>query len=393
MKIRVSHRAAEVCLVLVSLTVGLVLVEALLQGRNAWARRQVVARISAGPPLHLLLDDPMVYGLNPEHPEISSQGLRNPEVVTPKPSGLWRILILGDSVTFGTDVRREEAYPAQLERVLNDQLDRPVEVINAGVSGYTPFNQLQYYRTRGRALQADVVVVGFCMNDVANPRLHWDYTNATLGDIPQAAIPNADYDRDILRARDSLINRSQLLTALKRRVVRLFAENSAADAGLPTFITGEDARLTIQVLLDQESPEWRWLTGMYDELHEAVVADGAQLVLVIFPLEYQLASDYPYLPQENLVTYCQSRSIAALDVLPDFRRHAAEGLFLQDALDVRDAWHLSVRGHRLTAELLAHELLARKRNGVALGESPPNGTTRSGDGQSIAPVPSWSGSH
>jgi hypothetical protein len=42
---------------------------------------------------------------------------------------------------------------------------------------------------------------------------------------------------------------------------------------------------------------------MYDQLHDAVVADGAELVIVIFPLSYQLDPGYPHLPQTKLAAY------------------------------------------------------------------------------------------
>ena len=51
--------------------------------------------------LHIPTEKAYLYGLNPEHPLISSQGLRNRLVELPKPEGRFRILVLGDSVTFG----------------------------------------------------------------------------------------------------------------------------------------------------------------------------------------------------------------------------------------------------------------------------------------------------
>src|SRR5687767_15327143 len=82
-------------------------------------------------PLHLVSDSPVLYGLNPEHPDISSQGLRDDEVVIPKPAGVRRILVLGDSVAYGSSVPRQDTFANRLERISPRQLG-PVEVINAG---------------------------------------------------------------------------------------------------------------------------------------------------------------------------------------------------------------------------------------------------------------------
>ena len=51
-------------------------------------------------PLHVVNDTPVLYGLNPGHPDINSQGLRDDEVAIPKPEGVGRILVLGDSVAY-----------------------------------------------------------------------------------------------------------------------------------------------------------------------------------------------------------------------------------------------------------------------------------------------------
>jgi hypothetical protein len=368
-----TRRVGELCLVLLSLGCGLVILEIALSARQALARRQDVARKQErnGTPLHVLLDSPELYGLNPQHPDVGAQGLRNDTVQVPKPDGLWRLLILGDSVTFGTGVDRQQAYPARLQEALEPRVQRPVEVINAGVPGYTPFNQLQYYRSTGRKLEADMVVVGFCMNDIANPRLHWDYTGSFLPDVPSDAIPNIEYDRRLAARRDSLWTRSALASALRRRAQRWFGADDPV--AVPTFITGEDASLSITVLVDEASAEWRWLTSMYDQLHREVVADGAQLVIVIFPLEYQLDPDYPFLPQRNLARYCDSRSIPCLDVLPAFRQQTRGSCFLQKSDSMRDVWHLSARGHDLTATLLADLLTGNASMPPAVALDPSSG--------------------
>jgi len=61
----------------------------------------------------------------------NSLGLRGKEITLEKPSGYKRILVLGDSFTFGLYVSDEETYPAVLEKLLTGQ-GHKVEVINAG---------------------------------------------------------------------------------------------------------------------------------------------------------------------------------------------------------------------------------------------------------------------
>ena len=47
-----------------------------------------------------------------------------------------RIVVLGDSITAGLGLPRDESYPSLLQKKLNEE-GYPYEVVNAGVSGDT----------------------------------------------------------------------------------------------------------------------------------------------------------------------------------------------------------------------------------------------------------------
>src|SRR5262249_53236366 len=126
--------------------------------------------------------------------EISAQGLRDRVFAIPKPDGVYRVLVLGDSVAFGVNVPVSAAFPKVLERRLAGRTPR-VEVLNAGVLGYTAYNEVEYYRARGRAFPPDLVLVAVCMNDVVDPELHWSGTPREMPNVPAEAIPNPAYHR------------------------------------------------------------------------------------------------------------------------------------------------------------------------------------------------------
>jgi len=56
------------------------------------------------------------------------------QALEPQTSKLKTVLFIGDSLTEGYGVRREEAYPILVEQILNRKTPR-VRVINAGISG------------------------------------------------------------------------------------------------------------------------------------------------------------------------------------------------------------------------------------------------------------------
>jgi hypothetical protein len=62
-------------------------------------------------------------------------GIRNQHPAE-RPAGIYRILALGDSVTFGFGVDRSQSFPAVLEKLLNGGGAAQYQVIDAGVPGF-----------------------------------------------------------------------------------------------------------------------------------------------------------------------------------------------------------------------------------------------------------------
>jgi hypothetical protein len=99
--------------------------------------------------------------------KFNSLGLKEDEFKTKKNKGAFRILVLGDSFTVGTNLKREHGYPKVLETILNNGSEKRIEVINAGVDGWNPFQYAQYYKYYGRKIEHDMVILGFFVgNDV-----------------------------------------------------------------------------------------------------------------------------------------------------------------------------------------------------------------------------------
>lgn len=91
----------------------------------------------------------------------NSQGLRmDHDIAFPKLR--QRILVLGDSVTFGPFVDYVHTYVGQLNRMYPDQ-----EYINAGVSGYTITDELDLFNEQAVHVEPDIVVLQVSVNDVS----------------------------------------------------------------------------------------------------------------------------------------------------------------------------------------------------------------------------------
>ena len=109
--------------------------------------------------------------------EISPPGLRGGD---PGPkAGRWRILCLGDSVTFGY----LRPYPEVLEQLLGEKKGAgSVQVINAGVPGYSLAQGARWFSKYGPSFEPDVVVALFGWND-AKERIR-GYTDSELMGSP-----------------------------------------------------------------------------------------------------------------------------------------------------------------------------------------------------------------
>ncbi|MBI4035021.1 MAG: hypothetical protein HY381_01330 [Candidatus Chisholmbacteria bacterium] len=96
--------------------------------------------------------------------KISKQGLRNREVVIPKPAGVYRILALGDSFTFGWGVDEGKTWPRLVEAGLRER-GLPVEVINAGVPGIGPFRERLICQAYADQFGVDAFIIGLTHDD------------------------------------------------------------------------------------------------------------------------------------------------------------------------------------------------------------------------------------
>ncbi len=100
------------------------------------------------------------YVLNPDYTEHDQLGYRGEEVAIPKPDGVYRIVVLGDSYTYGLNITSQQAYPAQIQKILRDEYGyKNVEVINGGVTGYSSWEVFTNLSFRVLELDPDLVII------------------------------------------------------------------------------------------------------------------------------------------------------------------------------------------------------------------------------------------
>lgn len=95
--------------------------------------------------------------------EINSTGFRGPEQDISDTNAL-RILLLGDSFTFGYGVEYEETFGALLKQRLEEAGVQAL-VFNSGVTGWGSAQQFLYASDQLDVLKPDIIIVTFCEND------------------------------------------------------------------------------------------------------------------------------------------------------------------------------------------------------------------------------------
>ncbi|MCB9741263.1 MAG: hypothetical protein H6741_16910 [Alphaproteobacteria bacterium] len=110
------------------------------------------------------------WALLPREEAINADGFNEREIPFEKPEGTWRVVVVGDSVTFAGGVPREQGYTRVAEQRLQERgLD--VEIVNLSVYGYDAEQVAATLHYRAWAYHPDLVVYAAYTNDGMPSRL------------------------------------------------------------------------------------------------------------------------------------------------------------------------------------------------------------------------------
>ena len=333
-------------------------------------------------------------------------GLRGPDPVIPKPPGTFRILMLGDSFTFGFPVRDEETFCALAQRFLREGGYHSVEVVNGGVSGYAP--TLHYISLRDQYLtfEPDLVVLWLDLGDVQEDA--WFQKNLVY-----------DERGNIVRCDPYYINgryawwlrvqeHSALCSYIQAKLLNTLAKTRILGVGgyLQVWLRGERAKVAIARLKRQQqapdlasadrfllvredatrelvAPAWALSARYLSMIRDLLASRGIPLVIGVYPYGMvagpdQWAEGRTYWGFEPGRTYDAS---LALSLVSDFARDNAlplvstYGAFREAARGAKLFYdgdgHMTPAGQSLVAETLVRDpgfvgLLQRRFAGRSL---------------------------
>lgn len=240
-----------------------------------------------------------------------------------------RIVLVGDSYTWGEGVPNEESFPAVLESLLPG-----VEALNLGVHGYGTDQQLLYLRRFGFSLAPDLVILGFFDDDMSRNVLTFrDYAKPRFvieeGRLVETNVPVPPADS--LRATRQRLPRS-LLAALARE-----ACERVLDRTVFRLPSRSEAWLVTRALLEAA----RWETE----------ATGARFLLVTMPIGPTAA---PHAAERLVTAWAESTGTEVANLREAFLR-----LPRDEQGRLYGPTHWTALGNRRAAEAIRDEIRAR----------------------------------
>ncbi len=100
--------------------------------------------------------------------ETNQWGFRDRDRTLAKTPGEYRIALIGDSVVEGVHVNPDQVMNIQMEKLLQQQGYRNVEVMDFGIEGIGTTTELVMYQQRIRQFHPDLVVLTVSDNDIMN---------------------------------------------------------------------------------------------------------------------------------------------------------------------------------------------------------------------------------
>lgn len=298
----------------------------------------------------------------------NSLGYRSDEIVLPKPEGQFRIVCMGGSTTYTTDVENYQmSYPSLLEKELQARGYGNVSVINAGVGSWTSWESLINFELRVLDLDPDMIIVYHAVNDIL-ARLTWP-PEAYRGD-------NSGSTRPPVMSMPSILEYSTLLRYLMIRA-GLVKPHSSIDRNIDappdtyyatafydqkvrqTYPDGMFEKVSAKDMLMTNEPEY----FKRNIEHIALIANyrGIKTILATFAYSPEFTTQPTVATEEYKAAYVEMN-----ETLKSVAREMSVNLFdfasvfPADKQYYTDGLHVTVEGAELKAKLFADYIVENR---------------------------------
>ena len=253
----------------------------------------------------------------------NAHGLRDRDRPAKAP-GTTRVLVIGDSYTWGYAVAEDEAYPQVAERLLRERGRPDIEVINGAIPDYNSRQERQLLEQLIPLYAPDQVFLAYVVNDAE----------------PSTAMPN-NPEETYRHSRSWFL--TEAAERLNRKVFRRRLLPSAKDNVGSSYLDG----------FEEGSVKWRDSREAIRQMRDLCAAAGIPFTVLILPDVTQHLDDrYAWQTiHEAVARWSAELNIPVFDLLALFRGEN------QQTLQVPWDGHPNAEAHRRMAEFLAARIL------------------------------------
>lgn len=288
----------------------------------------------------------------------NSLGLVGQEIPPEKPTeDTLRILAIGDAFTMPEGVAWEKSYTVLLESQLTQCLaPRPVQVINAGVTGYGPVEELAQLRELIPLFKPDLVIYEFFVNEFKEVNFSPEQRLTDIG------LHTTDHSLVLtfLQRSQVLEHGRRLRAVLMEQITNVPAEWRYAKALLEYYRAGENALYSEETIKK---------LGSYLGAMAKVAQDGhSRLVIFFVPAAVAVSrpSDLDYFPWgedlhdrtkydldrpfRHLQQLAKELDVPVIDLSPYVGSSRHRPTYF------RESWHWNEDGHRVASRAMVDSL-------------------------------------
>lgn len=254
-----------------------------------------------------------------QYAKLNTLGHRDKEFSIETPDNTYRILTIGDSLTWGEGIQDINAiYTEILEKKLNTwSTDTRYEVLNVSEKGWNVQQYLDALKEKGLSYHPDLVILGFYLNDI----------EANKDNRPKGPFLSSQ------------------VHWLLSRISYVYWYTHSAVSGL--FFDEEWIDYYLSYL-DVHSPDWKRFATIWKEILSTCKNNHIETIVAILPNPLMLSDAHPFMDTyRNVETLSVQEGALVLNLFP-----AIKGMNPKELRVGATDNHPSQKAHMIFAEQL-----------------------------------------
>jgi lysophospholipase L1-like esterase len=273
----------------------------------------------------------------------NSLGIKAGEI-SKKGKDKFRILFLGDSLLWTGETSSGELQTKVIEDELNAKFGNRVETINAGVPGYTTYQEFEFLKQYGWDMQPDFIVLGFVFNDVYFKYLHLSTKRDSLDIEPDCHLHHFDTSTPLGR----LFKRSFAAHMIWYSIEKAY--HLISKSYYFPFERRDDFYLA------WKEYGWHETENLIKQMNQELKDKNTPLLIVIFPVSDQvnpkylpINKDFVLFPQKKITEITSKYNIPYIDLTEILLENGGIKLY-------RDYHHLNSAGNDVFVKVMSKYL-------------------------------------